>query len=316
MSFFIYTMRNALSAGIFLLTLLAGAVFLYSAYTKLFPIQSFEYTMVEFGHLSWSAAAIMARIIIGIEATLGLLLLTGIYGRRKWVVWAALLLTLGFSGYLVYLWSTAGNKVNCGCFGDAIWMSPSASLVKNGILILVLLALLRYGKTRHFRGSALVPPVAALASLVMLFTLFPLPDSQPSWLKTDRYELNMSALYAPDKPDRPQVDLRQGKHIIAFFTLTCPHCRVAAHKLYVMKQRNPTLPIYMVLAGPDEYKQAFFEDTKATNIPYSRLRGQAFVDLAGLEYPAIYWVENGWVTAKANYITLSQEAVERWLQKP
>ena len=78
-------MRKAFIILLILLSIALGATFLYSAYTKLFPIQQFEYTMVEFAHMPWLMAAIGARILIGLEAGLGGLILLHFFGREMGV---------------------------------------------------------------------------------------------------------------------------------------------------------------------------------------------------------------------------------------
>jgi uncharacterized membrane protein YphA (DoxX/SURF4 family) len=62
-------MNKLLRILLVLLTIATGALFLYSAYTKLFPtIQTFEYTIVEFTHTPLMIAKLAARFFIGLEA--------------------------------------------------------------------------------------------------------------------------------------------------------------------------------------------------------------------------------------------------------
>lgn len=52
----------------------------------------------------------------------------------------------GFTLYLVWLWIKMGNNVNCGCFGNNIWMSPFTSIIKNIVLLLAIGTLIRWHK--------------------------------------------------------------------------------------------------------------------------------------------------------------------------
>jgi len=124
-------MRLASKILLIILSVATGGLFLYSAWTKVLPIQPFEYTMVEYLHLPWLVATVAARLLVGLEAALGGLVVLHLFGRNKLILKAAFAMVVVLSAYLVWLWSTAGDNVNCGCFGDAIWMSPSASLIKN-----------------------------------------------------------------------------------------------------------------------------------------------------------------------------------------
>ncbi len=308
-------MKKLLSAVCILIALALGATFVYSAYTKTLPIQSFEYTIVEFTHMPWLLAALLARIFVGLEAALGLLIALHFFGYRKWVLKTALALLAVFSIYLVYLWAKAGNNVNCGCFGDQIWMSPSSSLLKNVVMIALILVLLRFHKGLYFKWSWLTDTILFLAVITTTFILYPIPPQQPQWLSKGHFQLDLSSLYAAGKTDAPTIDLYKGKHVIAFFSLGCPHCRMAALKMHVMKEKNPALPFYMVLAGDDENLKPFFEKTQAQNIPYTRLEKQTFLDLVGYSWPVIDWIDNDTVVAQADYVTLSQEEIEKWISK-
>jgi thiol-disulfide isomerase/thioredoxin len=262
-------------------------------------------------------AALTGRTLIGIEMAIGILLVAHLFGNRKWILKSAIALVLIFSVYLVYLWVSVGNDINCGCFGDAIWMSPSASLLKNAGLIAGLLILLKYSKGIQFKFSTYITWIILLALTITPFIYYPLPETKPQWLNKGRFQLNISTLYTPDKADKPQVDLRKGKYILAFFSSTCPHCRMAALKLHIMKERDPSLPIFMVIGGvSNEHMSDFFHETHAQNIPYCRLKSDDFTGLVGYSWPVIYYMNNGWVEAQTNYIEMSQSSIEEWLNKP
>jgi hypothetical protein len=304
-------MKKAL---LIILSVLTGALFLYSAYTKLFPIERFEYTMVEFAHLSWLTAAIAARFFIGLEAGIGSLMILHLFGKNKWILKAAFALLAVFSIYLIYLWITAGNHVNCGCFGDAIWMSPSSSLLKNAALLIIITLLIRYHNGWPERGLQILATILLLATASLPFILYPIPSQQPDWIKQSNYTLDLSPLYAPGKTDAPAIDLRKGKYIIAFLSPHCPYCRMAAYKMHLMKEKNPLLPFFMVIGGKSDLKD-FWDKTKAQNIPYTRLEANAFYKLAGYSWPAIYWVKDSRVVAKSTYLSLNQSSIEDWLKK-
>ncbi|OSZ78291.1 hypothetical protein CAP35_08520 [Chitinophagaceae bacterium IBVUCB1] len=312
-------MKKVSAVLLILLSVAVGALFIYSAFTKIYTLESFEsfqYTIVEYVKLPWLLAALAGRALIGLEFALGVLIMAHIWGKGKWVLKSAILLTIIFSIYLVYLWVYAGNDINCGCFGDAIWMSPSTSLVKNLFLIIALWLLLRLHKQLVVSTLKWIPLVVCAIAVASPFIYYPIPDNQPQWLKKGRFQLDMAALYAAGKTDAPKVDLYKGKHVIAFFSLSCPHCRMAAYKMHIMLQKNPKLPLYMIIAGKDEYLADFWKNTKAQNIPYTRLKADDFTAIAGFSWPVIYYIKDGWVEAETNYVLLNQSAIEEWLQKP
>ncbi|MCB0700120.1 MAG: hypothetical protein H6551_04720 [Chitinophagales bacterium] len=307
-------MKVALKVIYIILSALLGALFLYSAYTKTLPIQTFEYTLVEFVHFPWWLAAVGSRLLIGLETALGVLMILNIYGNKKWILKLSLLILATFSIYLIYLWATVGDDVNCGCFGDAIWMSPSTSLLKNLGLILATLLLLKFHDGLKGKIAHIISIVLLLGVTSVPFFYYPIPSAAPSFLKDDKYEIDLSALYKAERPHIPDVDLRKGKHIIAFMSLTCPHCKIAAYKMQLMKRDNPNISMFMVLNGDSTDMQQFWDKTKAEDLPHEILLGQDFVSLSGLRLPAIYWVDDSWVVAKSDYITLNQQEIENWIE--
>ncbi len=299
-----------------IISILIGALFLYSAYTKAEPIQRFEYTMVEFLHVPWLLAALAARFMVGLEAGIGVLFLINIYGSGKWVIKAAIGLLLVLSAYLVYLWAAFGNNVNCGCFGDAIWMSPSASLIKNGVLLLVMLAVLQWGDGLQFKWARLSVFTVVLVFISLPFILYGFPSGKPSWLKNSGYFLDLKPLYTKEKQeDIPIVDLSKGKHIIAFLSPFCPHCRMAAYKMHLIHQENPAIPFFLVIGGSRDLTD-FWKATSAQDIGCARLDATHFFQIVGGEVPFIVWVNNGRVEAKADYTDLDKNVIEDWLKKP
>ena len=107
-----------------------------------------------------------------------------------------------------------------------------------------------------------------------------------------------------------------GKHIIAFMSLTCPHCRKAAKELTAIYKENPKLPLYMVLNGLQPDEKDFFNETKSEGIPHVRFTGvDDFVKMAGRYVPAIYWVNNGIKERKVSYMALSGPAMKHWAEE-
>lgn len=315
-------MRIVLKYLLILLSLITGATFLYSAWTKVLPIQPFEYTMVEYLHMPWILATIGARFMVGLEAALGGLMVLHLLGSKKQVLKMAFALLVVLSIYLVWLWATAGDNINCGCFGDAIWMSPSVSLVKNGVLLLFTAILIRYHKGFSFKISNSITAALFLSGVVLPFILFPMSKSEPTWLKKGSYAIDLSPLYNPIKddtaalrvpyPEIPGTDLKKGKHVIAFLSPSCEHCMMAARKMSLMKKANPSLPLFMVVGGISSDLTNFWKETKAQNVPWMRLHRDPFLQYTGGIFPHIIWVNNGKVEAKSTYNTMNQSEIEKW----
>jgi len=309
-----------------LLTIATGATFLYSAYTKILPIQPFEYTMVEYMHLPWLLAAIAARFFVGLEAALGGLMVLHFFGSRKWVLKVSFLLLVIFSIYLIGLWATAGNDLNCGCFGDAIWMSPSTSLIKNAVLLAIIALIMRFHRGFSYKWVNVTALSLFIATIVLPFILFAIQAGEPSWLRTGKYQMDFNPLYHPEAdadtsaitvpyPATPALDLTKGKHIIAFLSPSCPHCRIAARKMHLMSKNDPAIPFFIVFGGTRSSLTDFWKESEAQDIPYMRLAKDPFLTYTGGVFPHIIWINNGMVEAKSTYNTMNQDEIEKWLKQ-
>lgn len=302
----------------FILCSIMGLVFLYSGYTKIYPIEPFEYTFVDLGFGGWRVAPFIARFMIGLEFLIGFLLIMGLYTRLTIKLTIASLII--FCIYLIFIIFKTGNNGNCGCFGNAISMTPAQALIKNAIMIAVSLLIYKYyegfnfGKIGKWLFGILVITAFALPHILNYVDL----DYSQAYLtkKEDQFPLELDSLYKDAKLHTPPKTLSTGKHVIAFMSLSCPHCRTAAKKLRLMKEKNAAISIYLVLNGDDDKIKPFFDDTKATNIDYCILNGKNFVYLAGLDMPAIFMVNNSVVENWVDYMHLDQAEIEKWLAKP
>jgi uncharacterized membrane protein YphA (DoxX/SURF4 family) len=294
-----------------------GAVFIFSGWVKLFPIEPFEYTFVDLGFINWQVAPFIARLMIGAELLIGALLILNL-NLHKITYKLAIGILLFFCAYLILLIILVGNKGNCGCFGDTIQMTPLQALLKNIVMLVIFFVLFKFHE-----GWQLPKKFSFIMTLIYASTLaFPfvrnpieLNYSEAYLNKTeDNYKLELDSLYNNAKLNIPPKTLSQGKHIIAFMSMTCPHCRIAAKKMRIIHERNPEIPLYFVLNGKDEKLKPFFEDTHSEEIPHCILNGRNFVFLAGVEMPRIFLINNSIVEHDMNYIDLDQGEIEKWLK--
>jgi methylamine utilization protein MauE len=299
------------------LSVACGAVFLLSAYTKLFPIEPFEYTFVELGITNWKCSVFIARFFIGFEFACGGLLILNFWLKRFTIPLVAFTL-VAFIGYLIMQILHYGNSGNCGCFGTAFVFTPLQGIIKNIALLTAALFIYIFHPNFSFRFMKPITIVLVIVAFVLPFILNPYDydAALKNYSGELNYKIDLDNLYNNPEVPSPKAELRNGKWIIAFMSLTCPHCRIAAKKLHIMKLRNPNLPIYIFLNGRDENIKPFFEDTRAENLPWSQLNGHGlFFKLAGPAVPQIDWVNNSVVENKSNYMVLQQDDIEAWLKK-
>lgn len=301
-----------------LLCALMGAVFVFSAYIKLYPIEPFELTFVDLGISNWQMAPFVARILIALEFLIGFALMLNLL-LKKVTYKLSIGILVFFCIYLVLQLIFQGNEGNCGCFGTKYPMTPMQALIKNIIMIAILGLLYKFHEGWNMgKFSKILFVVCFLSAGALPFILNPVElDYSEAYLNKpeNNFPLELDSLYNNATVNIPPKTLSQGKHIIAFMSLTCPHCRIAAKKIKIIHERNPELSFYFVLNGTEEKLKPFFSDTHTEDIPYCILNGRPFVYLAGTNMPAIYLVNNGTVEHDVDYISLDQTELEEWVKK-
>ncbi len=298
------------------ISVLLGLVFILSGLTKLYPIELFELTFIDLGVANWYTAPVISRLMISFEFFLGILLILN-FSLRRFTLKATIAMLVVFTVYLIVQLIIEGNKGNCKCFGNVLMMSPLEAIIKNIVMLAVAIVLYIWHKGFTFPFKKIIAIVVTLVSLTLPFILNP-PDfivAYQSQKEIVGYKLKLDTLYNSTDLKKPPLELRQEKHIIAFMSLTCKHCRIAAYKLHLIKKESPNISIFFVLNGDTKDIAPFFDDTKATNIPYMILLGRRFVDLAGYNMPSILFINNSIVEEKTDYINLNYDKITNWIKK-
>jgi hypothetical protein len=299
-----------------LICILVGSYFIFSGYAKIIDVEILEYTLVNSFDIGWSLSPWLARLIIGIEFLLGILICFQIWLHR-FTLKAMMVLMLAFTIY-VAVGILSKKPDSCNCLGELIQLSPAQSLLKN-ILIIVLLVLVYFIYPKEFvnkfHHKYFILTLVVL-SMVSPFVFFPIETQASQFKYVDNLDqtLQLDSLYInKDGLQIPSVDFRKGKHIVAFLSLTCPHCKMAALKLATIHKINPSLPIYFILNGKEKNLPDFHAFTRSSLVPQSFLRGHNFVILAGVELPAIMFIENGVEINDLEYPDLTQKMLEDWV---
>jgi hypothetical protein len=298
------------------LTVLLGLVFIFSALTKLYPIELFELTLIDLKVSNWATAPVFARLMIASEFLIGGLLILNI-NLRKFTLKATIAVLVFFTIYLIIQLAVEGNQGNCKCFGNVLKMSPLESIIKNLVMLLIAVVLFIWHKGFNLPFKKIIIPVVCLASLSLPFILNP-PDfimAYQSRQETVGYKMNLDTLYNSPDLKKPEVELRKGKHILAFMSLTCSHCKIAAYKIHLIKKEDPEISFYFIFNGDLKNLQPFFDETKTSDIPHMILNGQRFIDLAGYVMPSIVFLNNSVVEQKTDYLNLSEKKLKLWYKK-
>ncbi|MBK8144474.1 MAG: DoxX family protein [Bacteroidetes bacterium] len=300
-----------------ILCVVIGIVFIFSGISKIPTLEQFGWTIVETTPLNWDLAEWSARLLIGLEIFLGLLFITHLRLRRVAIPVSVLLLVV-FTAYLLLVIKVHGSSGNCGCFGEVIQMTPLESVYKN-LAMLVLIGIISFLQHEwRFRFASLTVILLLLTCLLIPFLMNP-PESIYIYEKEQDINepLPLSMLYQSEINAPPTEELRKGKHVISFMSLTCEYCRKAAKRIRIMRDKHPELPFYIVLNGDSSMLKPFFEDTRLTNVPYSMFNGaEQFKTInGGIALPTIKWVKDTTLVRESNYITLYENDILKWLHE-
>ncbi len=292
------------------ITIAIGSLFVFSAWKKMSPIDLFQFRLAEDGLCSWECSAVVMRLLIIWELFLGLLLISHT-ALLRFTYWAVLFTCIAFLAYLIYLYARVGPNADCGCFGEHFNMNPLTAGIKN-LLIIGLIGYLK--KLRHNMFHVYPKVLVALAllgSTGFVFGLRPITlastydlDPFPKTLKWDTLWTSKNAYPKPD------TSIKQGKTIIAFFSLTCHHCLEAAYKLQVLKKQFPKYPIFMVLGGRKHRLSGFLSRTKSSHVPYTLFEDDYFFTLCNGSVPKILLCKDLKVVSMLRKYELDREHVQ------
>ncbi|MBR1516938.1 MAG: DoxX family protein [Bacteroidales bacterium] len=286
-----------------------GLWFVASAVGKLVGIDEFEIYIYSFGFLGLSVAMVLARVLIAVELTLGVMLAAGVQPRR--VALLLLMITLAFSVFLCYA-EWIGRTDDCHCMGVIASFSPAASLVKNAVLTVSLLLLLRLPLWRW--RPCWWQWMAALLLLWATPFVVSLPDC---WMFDAREEpFDHELLHTLAQPGGPLEEARldEGRKAVALVSLGCPYCQKAMQKLRAIERRNDLPDSLFVVVMPDDNAPAAAEGIPLLEGRRFVIGGRAFVRLTYGARPIILLLDNGQPVASFHYRNIDEHEISRFLK--
>lgn len=272
-----------------ILRILLAAIFIFSALSKLFPIEVFELNFVYHGIANWDVAPYLSRSLITLELFLGVSLLFNNL-LKQIILPITFLLLLFFTIYLFYSIAVDGNSGNCGCFGTILPMTPLESIIKNIVLMCIAAFIYLKSATIPWKYKWLLPAifVASSTSIILLFPIYEYPDTVA---KTNASDMANFVTINGFKGDE-KANLKEGKKLVAFFNMQCSHCQQAAVKLSAISKRIKMPPMYYVLFSEESEVAQFYNDTKSS-APYVIMNPGNFIRDYKSGWPRVCLLENG-----------------------
>lgn len=296
--------------------IILGGAFLFSAYAKLYPIEPFELLLLQQGIASWEIAPFFSRILIASEALLGILIILGVYQKIVLRITAGVLVV--FTIYILFILLKYGSEADCGCMGDMIKMNPYESVFKNIVLLGFTIYLLRYQKYSFEFYPLWVTICMALTAYSLPFMINP-PDFYFAANNKDGnkdYPIDLKDI-EDIVIDGKKPDFTKGEYILAFFSINCPHCRLASSRLELIKKELKELPpIYAVFAGKESKIPEFLSESKSSHLYYYMDDQQKFIRITRGAFPTIVYLKDGKVIKRFAPFELDPATFEKVLKKP
>lgn len=315
------------------LRILIFGLFTLSAVAKMFPIWPFERQLIDLGFADWCSAPYLARIIIGIELSLGIAILQNNFIKRL-VIPATALLLIVFCAHLTREMVLHGAmNGNCGCFGQMIPMTPLEAFIKNILTLGLLFWLYRITEEKPTKHRFSILLLIWSSSSLLMFSVFPFAPCKGSenttatdaeaipWEEdststtavtpTPITDAGQATATAPVQEVGPypaeskfsklnvfgnkRVKINEGKRIVCFFVPGCDHCREAAKGLTELSKDPNFPPVYVYFMDEETFLIEDFFKYAGKKYPYQILDVPSFWQLMGTqnETPGVVYLWNG-----------------------
>ena len=192
---------------------LVGLLFIISGFIKLNDPVGFSFKLEEYfsapvldlPFLEPHALAIALFVVI-LEVMLGVTLLLGY--KIKATVWT-LLVTIVFFTFLTLYSAVTGKVTDCGCFGDALKLTPWQSFYKDvALLILIVVLVWRQDLLKPLASSKILLGITLVAVLASVWFANHVLQHLP-WIDFRPYKIGASipeGMAIPDDAPKPVVD--------------------------------------------------------------------------------------------------------------
>lgn len=286
-----------------------GLVFIVSAVLKLLDMDRFELYVYSYHFFSLNFSFIVARLAIILELVLGIGLISHTLHKLYW--WGSMAMLVGYTLLLLYA-VHLGRTDSCHCFGDYLQLDPKQSLVKNGVLMLLLLAIYKMeSRVTPFRW--LILSLAIMASAIGVFVASP-PDNLAN--SDPEHNLQME-LFDEMLDDEPLEDLHldEGKQIVCFFSTSCEFCQMAARKLSLMQQFHgfPDDRITYLFMGNEEDVSMFYKLSESQRYRYVLYPDARMLKAVKGNLPTIVFMEDGRVVHEYGFRNMDEDEVKTFM---
>ena len=260
-------------------------VFIFSGISKLISVVYFEQFIYSFGILKLNYAVIFARIIIAAELTFGLSYLFKVY--LKQINYISILILVAFTLFILLIEITDFSD-DCHCFGNLFIFSNKLSILKNIVLIVMAIFLIKPLKQKTINNNGIklisISVLSLIISLAVYFpsNIFSKKNLNSNFCKTCLEEYTKREL------------LSDQKIVLCFFSTSCKYCQLAAKNMSVISRKtNGGNKILYVLWESNTKSKQFLQETKSDDFTYKNMDVLSFIKLTNGQMPQIILYNKG-----------------------
>jgi uncharacterized membrane protein YphA (DoxX/SURF4 family) len=301
-----------MKAFVHILRTILGIVFIISAIFKFLSIDEFEIYVFSHNLMSFNLSSLAARLLIGFEFFIGIMLIANLYFRQIWMTSVAML-----SGFTIYLAITAisGSSENCHCFGELLKMNPIESMIKNGILLIGFIAI-RKNMSFSLKYKLLLTTSVALISLSLPTIVSP-PDFFYPELYSKIAVINKNGLdsLVIDNNQFP-VKCDTGKKVLCFYSTKCRFCKLSERKICSIVERHnlDSTKFANIFWGDSTTSLDKFYQSKSIRFESAFINTNDFMSITGGKMPLILLIEDKKIIERFGYRSIDEAKIVQFLK--
>jgi uncharacterized membrane protein YphA (DoxX/SURF4 family) len=297
------------------LRILVGLVFVASAILKYISIDIFDLYVFEHNLFSITVTETLTRLLITAELVLGIMLIFNLLARV--VFYTAITFLTGFTIYLFTLpYFFDVDITNCHCFGEAVVLNRTESILKNILLLLCFLFISPKFYT-HRKWKIWVAIVIGFVTFIA-FMLISAPNYLYTLVHKEKIQIDVPIYESALLNSGKETEFTDGRQIICMYTVGCKFCKQAALKLHLILKNNQLSDKHIKAVfwsgTPDSLIHNFFCEQNIPVPEYTTFRVDTFLNVTNGRMPILLFSDNGTIVHKTNYITLKDKEVVGFLR--
>ncbi len=291
---------------LYIIRLILGCLLIYQGYKNLFPIEDFEYRLIE-QHLSnWLTAPILSRILIGLHFITGLFLILKIDPHK---IFIKILIGIVVLNIFDITWEIlVSTKIIRSCYGCIAESNLFITILVDLVFITGAYVLLKYSDRSDLKFK--------WHKYLLMFLIIPLPFIFNPVFPNDFIDVSNTFSEHLDiakvKKLNKEINydkLIRGEKLIAFFSTSCPYCQISAKKMAVANTIGNFPSVFIIFLGDEEGVKYFF-DSSNTNFEYATTQNSTdFFEISGVSLPSISYLKEGVIKKKWNGRTFNYEVI-------